>query len=297
MIAILSTAAYDPAAPLVLRLAPGSSLDDMPVRVSHQQTLDGGAEADWRGQFSADRKMTLKAELTRAENDTLARWLRQHDRFTLSCESGFFVGVIENVSGSGGARTIRFLALEKSEPSPPPPPPPPPPLAVDVLASNDGGWRDDIYKSYNSDTDVPFGYTEYGDVYAWMLFSIPAATAADVQSAVLSIVKGQFFTNHTVPGIIERSDAGREPTSLTDLQNMTWTDGVLYSFAPEAEGFVYQIDVLSLIQAAIDGATGWTSGDSVLLRLMREYNWKFQSFRSIRHGTGPGPTLAMVIAQ
>ena len=103
---------YDP---LIIRALPGSDTETTPERVVRVKTIDGGVYQYSLGKTNGDRTITISAKLTRAERMQLENMRNDYTDFVFSGQDGVFPGMIESVSGQGGAVTITFLPNSENE--------------------------------------------------------------------------------------------------------------------------------------------------------------------------------------
>ena len=110
---VVSTTQYDPDCPVVFREAATSKLGDVSRRTSRIATLDGGAVLADYGYTDADRTLKVSALLTVLQIDLLETLISRWGEHTLSCNRGFFVGVINELTFSRGETTFTFLVTER----------------------------------------------------------------------------------------------------------------------------------------------------------------------------------------
>jgi hypothetical protein len=86
---------------------------DMVPRIQQTATLDGGSVISHYGFSHSDRKFQIVAEMTRAEVAILQGMIEDSTLFYLSCDEGYFSGVISRFVPGNGMASITFLVQEK----------------------------------------------------------------------------------------------------------------------------------------------------------------------------------------
>ena len=82
-------------------------------RLTKTKTLDGGTVIDHRGMIQADREITIKAtDLTPAQVAALELIVKNETYVNLSCDEGFFQGVIPRAEINNGVLDMLFYVKE-----------------------------------------------------------------------------------------------------------------------------------------------------------------------------------------
>lgn len=107
MIAVLSTLAFNPHAPVVLKLREQPK-HELLRRVTREPTLDGGCAIQDFGYSESDRSYRLLVDATVDEAGLLGWLCMGLDRLTLSIADGVFAGVVDQLVNQGGAVEFVF---------------------------------------------------------------------------------------------------------------------------------------------------------------------------------------------
>lgn len=82
-------------------------------RLTKTKTLDGGTVIDHRGMITADREFPIKAtKLTAAQVAALELIVKNETYINLSCDEGFFQGVISRAEIDNGVLDMLFYVNE-----------------------------------------------------------------------------------------------------------------------------------------------------------------------------------------
>jgi len=82
-------------------------------RVSRVATLDGNAVANDFGYSDADRTISLSWIPSAAEDETITRLIRYHDRVVVSTKTGVMECVIDSYSINAGRARLVILPLSR----------------------------------------------------------------------------------------------------------------------------------------------------------------------------------------
>jgi hypothetical protein len=109
-LAVLSTEAYDPLAPIEIDILSSSELGETSRRVNRVATLDGGAVFNDFGQTDADRTITLRwAPVSTTHESAIKRLVRLYTKIVVATEDGVFLAAPESYTPGEGESRLRLL--------------------------------------------------------------------------------------------------------------------------------------------------------------------------------------------
>jgi hypothetical protein len=89
-----------------------SDLYETEVRATKSKTLDGGVSIDHRGFVSADNDMRISAQVDAATETALKALFENETYLNLSCKTGFYKGIIAQLSARDGDINLTFWPSE-----------------------------------------------------------------------------------------------------------------------------------------------------------------------------------------
>ena len=94
--------------------SPKSKLRDFPSRISRTACLDGTCHINFAATVDdSDRTLNIVARLTEVQADDLQAIYDSETYVYLSCDQGFFYGVMNSPKFSNGNLSLKFLVKEK----------------------------------------------------------------------------------------------------------------------------------------------------------------------------------------
>ena len=83
------------------------------ARVSRRMTLDGGCVINHGGVSQGDRVLSISGKITAAEEAVLYGIMTTQVLVHLSCDKGYFTGVIRSIRTDAGALKLTFWVKER----------------------------------------------------------------------------------------------------------------------------------------------------------------------------------------